>query len=58
MSASALLARTGEAITELRKIRCADPAAEDALDAVRLTAHTLEHWWLPELTRLAARAIR
>ena len=32
-------------------MRCADPAADDALDAVRLAVHTLEHWWLPELAR-------
>jgi hypothetical protein len=25
---------------------------------VRLTAHTLEHWWVPELMRLAARAVK
>ena len=58
MSATALLARTADAITELRQIRCADPAAEDALDAVRLAIHTLEQWWLPELERLVARALK
>ena len=58
MNAGALHARTRDAIDELRRIRCPDPAAADALDAVRLTAHTLEHWWLPELARVAARSIR
>jgi hypothetical protein len=51
MKAPALDVRARQAIQELRKIRCADPAADDALDAVRLTIHTLEHWWLPELVR-------
>jgi len=51
MKATALDVRARQAIQELRKIRCADPAADDALDAVRLTIHTLEHWWLPELAR-------
>jgi hypothetical protein len=51
MKASALDVRARQAIQELRKIRCADPAADDALDAVRLAIHTLEHWWLPELAR-------
>jgi hypothetical protein len=51
MKATALDVRARQAIQELRKIRCADPAADDALDAVRLTIHTLEQWWLPELAR-------
>ena len=51
MTATALDVRARQAIQELRKIRCADPAADDALDAVRLAIHTLEHWWLPELAR-------
>jgi hypothetical protein len=51
MKATVLDVRARQAIQELRKIRCADPAADDALDAVRLTIHTLEHWWLPELAR-------
>ena len=46
-----LQARTRAAVDELRNIRCSDPAATSALDAVRLTIHTLEHWWLPELAR-------
>jgi hypothetical protein len=58
MSAAALLRRTREAIDELRQIRCTDRAAEDALETVRLTIHTLEHWWLPELERLAAQALK
>jgi hypothetical protein len=51
MKAAALDVRAREAIEELRTIRCADPAADEAMDAVRLTIHTLEHWWLPELAR-------
>ena len=58
MSAGTLHARARQAIDELRTIRCSDPAASAALDAVRLTAHTLESWWLPELARLAARSLR
>ena len=54
MNAAALHARTRRAIDELRQIRCADPAAGEALDAVRLAVHTLEHFWLPELARAAA----
>jgi hypothetical protein len=54
MKTTALEARARQAIQELRRIRCADPAADDALDAVRLTIHTLEHWWLPELARLTS----
>jgi hypothetical protein len=50
----ALHNRTREAVDELRGMRCSDPAAAPALDAVRLTVHTLEQWWLPELTRLIA----
>ena len=57
MSAHALLARTNESIAELRGLRCADPAGQGALDAVRLTIHTLEQWWLPELTRTVARPL-
>jgi hypothetical protein len=52
--AAALHARVGEALDELRGMRCNDPAAGPALDAVRLTTHTLEQWWLPELTRVVA----
>ena len=54
MKATALDVRARQAIQELRKIRCDDPAADDALDAVRLTIHTLEQWWLPELSRLTS----
>ena len=52
--AAALHARVGEAVDELRAMGCDDPAADPALDAVRLAVHTLEQWWLPELTRLIA----
>jgi hypothetical protein len=54
MNAAALHVRAREALEELRMIRCSDPAAEGALDAVRLTVHTLELWWLPELARSSA----
>ena len=57
MSAGTVHARTRQAIDELRAIRCSDPAAAAALDAVRLTTHTLESWWLPELARIAARPV-
>ena len=58
MNAIALQVRARQAIEELRAIRCSDPAGDAALDAVRLTAHTLEQWWLPELSRLATRSLR
>ena len=58
MKATALDVRARQAIQELRNIRCADPAADDALDAVRLTIHTLEHWWLPELARNSSESAR
>jgi hypothetical protein len=51
MRALALQARTREAVDELRNMRCSDPAAAGALDALRLAVHTLELWWLPELAR-------
>lgn len=35
------------AVDELRSLRCTDPAARRALEAIRLTAHTLEYFWLP-----------
>ena len=54
MSTAALKTRTREAIQELREMRCADPAGTDALDAIRLSVHTLEQWWLPELSRLTS----
>ncbi len=58
MSLSTLHARARDAIEELRAIRCSDPAAAPALDAVRLTALTLESLWLPELARAAARSLK
>jgi hypothetical protein len=54
--ADVIRARTRNAVDELRRLRSSDPAAADALDAIRLTVHTLEQWWLPELSRLAADA--
>ena len=55
MRAAELHARATEAIDELRAMNCSDHAADEALDAVRLTVHTLEQWWLPELARLLAK---
>jgi hypothetical protein len=37
------------ALAELRALRCADPAAARANETVRLTANTLEFFWLGEL---------
>ena len=54
MKAAAIEVRAREAIEELRGIRCPDPAAADAIDAVSLTVLTLEQWWLPELSRLTS----
>jgi hypothetical protein len=36
-------------VAELRAVRSSDPAAAAALRAVRLTAQTLEDWWIPPL---------
>ena len=54
MKVAALNVRVREAIVQLREIRCADPTGADALYAIRLTVHTLEQWWLPELSRLTS----
>jgi hypothetical protein len=37
------------ALAELRALRCGDPAAARANEAARLTADTLEFFWLREL---------
>lgn len=37
------------AVAELRALRCGDPAAGRANEAVRLTANTLEFFWLREV---------
>jgi hypothetical protein len=37
------------ALAELRALRCGDPAGARANEAVRLTANTLEFFWLREL---------
>lgn len=44
--------RTAEALTDLGELRSHDPAAARALRAIRLTRHTLEHFWLPAIDRL------
>jgi hypothetical protein len=41
------------AVAELQALRCADVAAAEAMAAVKLAVHTLEHWWLPALEPLA-----
>lgn len=48
---AALRARTHDAIVDLAAIRSTDPAASEAIHAVRLAAHTLESWWVPALDR-------
>ena len=47
-----LQARAALAVAELRGLRCADVAATEALTAIKLALHTLEHWWLPTLEPL------
>lgn len=37
--------RVADAIDELAALRSTDPAASDAIDAVKLTRLTLETWW-------------
>ena len=49
---AALHAEALLAVVELQGLRCADVAAGDALAAVKLAIHTLEHWWLPALEPL------
>lgn len=44
-----LRARTHDAIVDLEAIRSRDPAAAEAIQAVRLTAHTLRSFWVPAL---------
>jgi hypothetical protein len=51
---AALRARTADAVDELAGLRDHDPAAADAVHAVKLAQATLERFWLPALDRLAA----
>lgn len=44
-----LLARTSDAVTQLRDVRCTDPEATAAVRVIRLTEHTLTTLWLPAL---------
>jgi hypothetical protein len=46
---AALRARTDEAIAALARLRADDPAAASAMQAVRLTIHTLRSFWLPAI---------
>ena len=56
-AAAAFAARRGDAIDELRGHALLRPRRRRGADAVRLTIHTLEQWWLPELTaRTSSRA--
>ena len=47
-----LSTRTAQAVDELASIRCSDPAAADALRAVRLLRINLEDLWLPLLAQI------
>lgn len=50
-----LRARTDDAIHDLVDLRNSDPAADDAIHAVRLTMCTLQSFWAPALDRATAR---
>lgn len=45
MTAGAHRGRVADAIAELAELRTADPAAQAAIDAVKLTQLTLETLW-------------
>lgn len=49
MDTDALIAQVLSALADLHRLRCTDPAAARAHDAIRLTAHTLEYFWLRAL---------
>jgi hypothetical protein len=51
--AAGLLDRTEEALADLATLVSRDPAAQRAMAAVRLTAHTLRSLWVPALERVA-----
>jgi len=51
-----LRARIEDALAELHDFRCDDPAACDAIQAVKLTARTLEWFWIPALELVLADA--
>ena len=44
--------RTIDAIEELRSIRSDDPAAAEALRAIRLTRRNLEDLWIPAIVEI------
>ncbi len=48
-----LLDRAVAALAELRRLRCTDPAAARANETVRLVAHTLECFYVPELAAVS-----
>ena len=52
--AAVLRARVHDALVELRSIRCSDPAAAAAIDAIKLTEQTLAEWWAPTLDALVS----
>lgn len=45
--AEQLRSDVADAITELRALRSADPAARSAQEAIKLTRLTLECFWMP-----------
>jgi hypothetical protein len=47
-----LATRVHDALDDLHRLRCNDPAANAAVHAVKLTEQTLECWWLPTLDRI------
>lgn len=51
-----LRARTEDALAELDELEIADPAATEAVHALRLTAHTLRAFWVPVLDEALGRA--
>jgi hypothetical protein len=46
---ASLRARVDDAIADLADIRHHDPAATEAIDTARLTARTLQAFWVPAL---------
>lgn len=53
--AAAVRARVTDALRELGGLRCNDPAAAQAMYAVKLTEQTLACWWLPLLDQAVDR---
>lgn len=51
---SSLRARVDAAIADLAELRSSDPAARNAVDAIKLTRHTLESFWAPAVAEPGA----